>query len=656
MYLALKREGPDLATLLNDPSHLFTLQEIIIGFQGLAAGMAHMHSKGVVNQNFHAGNVLLSQDGQTLIKTDLGKAAWTETDGQPTFLSDCWCGAGCESPEVAKGYLQDGGYEPLPSSDVYAFGLLLLATIGGQQPEQQVELQRSTAYLAELQDGFWVDSIQLEGQRKHLEWLRDLLVDPTKPDYADLVQYPSRLQGNDKQLVANSQKIRQEISKGRFRISQLAFADFEFKQSPDLEPGTRFFRHNQIILERVWAGAEWFSDLVKVVATLTADGQLGIVLLGRLQDNIGFGVDLLKAVTKLRDTFSDDQKEIGKAMKMGGDVQEYLYAAIMLPATELEVAKDLMGVAVVQVSTAVHSKAPTATRGIQALQELLSDPHLRGVELLMLAQAISQHNSAMCDTEAGAEVKLVGQEETSMYKPHTKQAITLLAGVCQEVANNSKWRYAHQAFEPILEVVQVVKQSWRNQVATKLVQPVVEQAESDPAALSLLVGYCIGGCHRDLLERVTSELGQTDILKLLMSQGKEGAVLRLLKHYDTRPVTQRVGFKLLQPVEHQLHLLRNSRDNISIFLDIINLEMMKPRHKEQIEGVQEHWKPGQLKILRREAIAQVDKGTHHQMLAGDTVTHTETCAMMNRSSDPGRGPSQDVLASRPAPPDDPQTV
>ncbi len=57
-----------------------------------------------------------------------------------------------------------------------------------------------------------------------------------------------------------------------------------------------------------------------------------------------------------------------------------------------------------QVSTAVHSKAPTATRGIQALQELLGDPHLRGVELLMLAQAISQHNSAMCDTEAGAEV------------------------------------------------------------------------------------------------------------------------------------------------------------------------------------------------------------------------------------------------------------
>ena len=39
------------------------------------------------------------------------------------------------------------------------------------------------------------------------------------------------------------------------------------------------------------------------------------------------------------------QKEIGKAMKKGGDLQEYLYAAIMLPATQLEVAKDLMGTA-----------------------------------------------------------------------------------------------------------------------------------------------------------------------------------------------------------------------------------------------------------------------------------------------------------------------
>jgi hypothetical protein len=126
----------------------------------------------------------------SLPASNQSRCTWPQT---MTVLLALRCGAGCEPPEVAKGCLQDGGYEPLPSSDVYAFGLLLLATIGGQQPEQQVELQRSTAYLAELQDGFWVDSTQLEGQRKHLEWLRDLLVDPTKPDYADLVSHPAKV-------------------------------------------------------------------------------------------------------------------------------------------------------------------------------------------------------------------------------------------------------------------------------------------------------------------------------------------------------------------------------------------------------------------------------------------------------------------------------
>ena len=39
-------------------------------------------------------------------------------------------------------------------------------------------------------------------------------------------------------------------------------------------------------------------------------------------------------------------------MKKGGDLQEYLYAAIMLPATQLEVAKDLMGTAMLLQSSA----------------------------------------------------------------------------------------------------------------------------------------------------------------------------------------------------------------------------------------------------------------------------------------------------------------
>ena len=60
---------------------------------------------------------------------------------------------------------------------------------------------------------------------------------------------------------------------------------------------------NHNIAKRVVAGAELFSVLVKLVAILADVGQLGVVLLGWVQDNIGFGLDLLKAVTKLSATW-----------------------------------------------------------------------------------------------------------------------------------------------------------------------------------------------------------------------------------------------------------------------------------------------------------------------------------------------------------------
>ena len=55
-----------------------------MGFQGLAAAMAHIHSKGLVDQDWNSGNVLLSLDGASFVKVDLGSAVEVQTAGQPT--------------------------------------------------------------------------------------------------------------------------------------------------------------------------------------------------------------------------------------------------------------------------------------------------------------------------------------------------------------------------------------------------------------------------------------------------------------------------------------------------------------------------------------------------------------------------------------------
>ena len=67
----------------------FTTRQIVVGFQGLAAGISYMHSRGLVDQDLHAGNVLQSADGQSLVKADLGNAAWAEVNGQPNKLHCC---------------------------------------------------------------------------------------------------------------------------------------------------------------------------------------------------------------------------------------------------------------------------------------------------------------------------------------------------------------------------------------------------------------------------------------------------------------------------------------------------------------------------------------------------------------------------------------
>ena len=67
----------------------FYLEEVVVGFHGLAAGLAHIHSNGVVDQDFHAGNVMISLDGKACVKADLGSAHFQEEDGFVTELTYC---------------------------------------------------------------------------------------------------------------------------------------------------------------------------------------------------------------------------------------------------------------------------------------------------------------------------------------------------------------------------------------------------------------------------------------------------------------------------------------------------------------------------------------------------------------------------------------
>lgn len=63
-----------------------TIRQLVVGFQGLSAGVAYMHRKGFVDQDLHSGNILLSLDGSALVKADLGNAVLREIDGRPNWL------------------------------------------------------------------------------------------------------------------------------------------------------------------------------------------------------------------------------------------------------------------------------------------------------------------------------------------------------------------------------------------------------------------------------------------------------------------------------------------------------------------------------------------------------------------------------------------
>ena len=56
---------------------------------GLASALAHMHSKGLVDQDLAPSNVMSSLDGSRWVKADLGNAAWSRIGGQAHRVG--WC-------------------------------------------------------------------------------------------------------------------------------------------------------------------------------------------------------------------------------------------------------------------------------------------------------------------------------------------------------------------------------------------------------------------------------------------------------------------------------------------------------------------------------------------------------------------------------------
>lgn len=87
---------------------------------------------------------------------------------------------------MAQSLLQHGRYHPQFSSDIWALGQLMLQVIGGGIPEAQWQLQNSIDYLNEVEQGYSCPT-QHPGQRKHLEYLSDLL-SAGNTDYAAQVR------------------------------------------------------------------------------------------------------------------------------------------------------------------------------------------------------------------------------------------------------------------------------------------------------------------------------------------------------------------------------------------------------------------------------------------------------------------------------------
>src|SRR6266576_768530 len=94
---------------------------------GMAAGLAHLHSRGLVHRDLKPANVLFDEEGRAKLG-DFGLARSTAGAGTLTEAGTVLGTAAYISPEQAAG-------EPaVPASDVYSFGVILFRMLTGELP------------------------------------------------------------------------------------------------------------------------------------------------------------------------------------------------------------------------------------------------------------------------------------------------------------------------------------------------------------------------------------------------------------------------------------------------------------------------------------------------------------------------------------------
>ena len=95
--------------------------------QGIAAGLAHLHARGLVHRDLKPANVLFDEEGRPKLG-DFGLARHVAGSGTLTEAGTMLGTAAYISPEQASG--QPAG----PASDVYSFGVILFRLLTGTLP------------------------------------------------------------------------------------------------------------------------------------------------------------------------------------------------------------------------------------------------------------------------------------------------------------------------------------------------------------------------------------------------------------------------------------------------------------------------------------------------------------------------------------------